>query len=443
MRKHTALSVALVVIKLSTNIMSQSIFSRLFTFSLVLTLAFSITTITSANNADSSVLSGMKKQLEEMQKTVSSLSNEATGSNIKKGSKVMTTTTLKVRKEAGTAGEEIASVESGITGIVEAEPINKDGYTWYMVSYNTNPTISGWSAGSWLKSYTEDDAKSKPRIFSVEDKALTVVVKFTMPTGPSRIIGIVSWGDGSQDIVTDESNTIDGYYSFRHTYQKPGKYKLYISNATNEKVTREVTVQGGNSGVSGDGKQLPVMFESVDVEDKKVTVGVRIMDAMTRAIGTIDWGDGQKQGLRDDELSSAGGYELVSHKYKTAGTYTVTITSYAGIKSTYKITIEGDDEDDDPAVPAIRSVKINDLSVRATFLLPTIGIRFYGDIDWGDGKKQFILDEDAREPSVAGEDLRISKTIEHTYDEEGTYTITATSILGETKTKEVKVKEGR
>jgi hypothetical protein len=65
------------------------------------------------------------------------------------GSKVTTTSNLRVRLQATTASKQLGIQRTGATGVIKNGPIQANGYTWWSVDFTTG--ADGWVAGQYLK----------------------------------------------------------------------------------------------------------------------------------------------------------------------------------------------------------------------------------------------------------------------------------------------------
>lgn len=65
------------------------------------------------------------------------------------GAKVRTTDNLKVRSGSGLRAGESGVQPQGAVGTLLQGPVNKDGYVWWRIDYETG--VDGWSVENWLR----------------------------------------------------------------------------------------------------------------------------------------------------------------------------------------------------------------------------------------------------------------------------------------------------
>ncbi len=167
------------------------------------------------------------------------------------GDEVVTLERLRVRSQAGVSGEAVRTVARSARGTVEKGPEERDGYTWWYISYADG--TAGWSAGQWLR------VVKKAQTVGGDDQFPNVII--TPPTGVAPLeIKVLSRHDedeypeleitfGDDDTWTDlngcakfgDTVCVDaGATGF--TYETGGTFTVALRNGVLERDVKKVRV---------------------------------------------------------------------------------------------------------------------------------------------------------------------------------------------------------
>lgn len=202
----------------------------------------------------------------------------------------------------------------------------------------------------------------------------------------------VNWGDGSDTEVTADCSTIT------HCYEEDGTYTICVGDQQTPAISvcRDVVVP-----VPDD---QPTMSIVVDPEDDMCIIATIDMPPQSDGRVEVSWGDGSD----NSTVTVVPGTPVdLSHCYDTPGVYTVRATrvEQPDYYTTETVIVP---VGENPTVSAV----VDDLTVTLTVDNHGNGLT---TVDWGDG-------ESSSGPALDG------GTVDHTYAEAGTYSITVTSL---------------
>lgn len=202
----------------------------------------------------------------------------------------------------------------------------------------------------------------------------------------------VNWGDGSDVEVSPDCSTIT------HCYETPGEYTICVGDQQTPAISvcRDIVVPMPDD--------QPVMTVVVDPEDDMCVLATIDMPPQSDGRVEVDWGDGTDNST---VTVTPGTPVELSHCYATPGVYTIRATR-----------VEQPDYYDTETVivpvgaaPTV-SAAVADLTVTLTVDNHGNGLT---SVNWGDNTT-------SSGPALDG------GTVEHTYAEDGTYSITVTSL---------------
>ena len=243
-----------------------------------------------------------------------------------------------------------------------SEPTHAPGSTEPTHAPSTEPSHEPTSTGP----SPENTAASGPLTVSVSMSPSTVDTGtdthalVTARDGEGRLLAVdIDWGDGKTfhfspgDVACPRTTHLDG--SFNHRYASPGSYAVHVTVTTGdcaptEKVTKEahVTVTGSeptSSPTSTNGPSEPTAGATSRTGDNAAYTYLNASggdaDGWVKRI-TINWGDGTGTTTVGEwstsSCANASGSDHpaathhdgnVNHHYESAGSHTVTITTYS------------------------------------------------------------------------------------------------------------------
>lgn len=207
---------------------------------------------------------------------------------------------------------------------------------------------------------------------------------------------VINWGD-----ATPETTASDGAY-VTHTYATDGDYTIQVRDQQTPAVTvsKDITVP-----LPADDPLLALAAD--DPADRYTVTATVTLPEQSSGTGTIDWGDGTDP----EEITAGGdGTVAVTHTYKAAGVYTVTVRR--SDVDTYRArTAVSVPVQIDPTASATEQA--SDATGKTATLVWDNHANGPVVIDWGDGG--------------AAVDQTASGTADHVYATNGSKTVTVTS----------------
>jgi predicted pyridoxine 5'-phosphate oxidase superfamily flavin-nucleotide-binding protein len=248
---------------------------------------------------------------------------------------------------------------------------------------------------------------------------------------PDQFVAIIDWGDGTKTSIGTITADGGGFdVSGQHTYAHDGTFSATVTVTEQEPgdgfsmVTDMVTVSDADV-LSG----TPRTFAAPSGVSFTTTVAT-FSDANTAAVpsdftATINWGDATSSA---GTVSGGGGTFQVdgTHTYPTTGTFSVMVTLTENAPGTATATVTSTAQ-----VSAGLGVVASDFSTPedTAFNGPVASFSdadtsrtaasFSATIDWGDGSP-------ATAGTITGASGSFNVTGQHTYRDEGTFTVTVT-----------------
>jgi hypothetical protein len=237
----------------------------------------------------------------------------------------------------------------------------------------------------------------------------------------------MSWGD-DKIVPTINNFTKDGKWRVEHTYDEPGTYIIYAyfkscdENKTCDDAELEVTVLPKEDGGVGPSITIDNTYPDRPLANDILTVDGTIKNPLSNSF-SIDWGDNSDP----DEHSIPSDAEnkwTAQHSYAESGSYTITATLEGCVEpSPCEATTPIEVQQSTSSQPFITIDNTDPYDPLVNNALLVEGRIFNSQsniftIEWGDDtdSKDLTADNDGK------------WSIEHTYDEQGVYTVTATLI---------------
>lgn len=172
--------------------------------------AMSIVLVPNMAHADDDDLDDLYEQIEELQELIEQLQRQlatqqeggGTSADLDVGSRIETTSVLKVRDEASVEADLLGTQNAFADGVITDGPETEDGYQWFEIDYDQGP--DGWSAGAWLRVTDEDDDEADIGTLRVEN----------LDGGESFVVSDIARGDAldeCRDIIEDDGDDDDRY----------------------------------------------------------------------------------------------------------------------------------------------------------------------------------------------------------------------------------------
>ncbi len=279
---------------------------------------------------------------------------------------------------------------------------------------------------------------------AVENSTATINLGSFTAASPNAPWGVtVSWGDGSISPIFFV-NSAGSLGTLTHTYAEEGTYTatVNVTDFVSMSDSKTFKVNVSDPAVQASGVAVNAVegaaFTGTPVATFTDPAGAEPNTSDHYKVVSIDWGDGTPLDTTSGSISLLGNTFTVSgnHTYGEEGNYTITaIIDHEGVDTTVQTTATVSDPAvvaSGVAVSAVEGAAFTGTPV-ATFTDPggaepntsdssgTINDHYkVVSIDWGDGT---ALDTSSGAISLLGNTFTVSGN--HTYGEEGSYTITA------------------
>lgn len=138
----------------------------------------------------------------------------------------------------------------------------------------------------------------------------------------------VNFGDGSSSVNANvpANSCTESTQSFTHTYTRAGSYNITLRSGVHQNGVT-ITVTGSSSGGNTSGTNSGGAFSvtaAANSDPLQVTAQFDIASSCSRY--QLDWGDSSSRSTQSEGTCSSGTItKSVSHKYESAGSYTLTL----------------------------------------------------------------------------------------------------------------------
>jgi len=265
----------------------------------------------------------------------------------------------------------------------------------------------------------------------------SISVSEAMNYAPSASIPFTmtfEWGDGTT--TTQSLTQFTGAYSEPHTYSAYGSYAVTVTLTDNQgdTVTKSLSITLTDPDPS---LSLSLSTTQTAPYTTQLTVSTPPVSGLSYGVAldeTISWGDGTTSSAVDGYVGQP---RSVSHTYKSAGAYTVTVTASDTGGDAAQGSIAVTESDPDPNLADGLSLTGSDTSPRSITVeantanpgLP-YSLALTDTFEWGDGTSSTVS-------AVAG----LQASAMHTYASAGAFTVTVevTDATGDTAENSMRV----